>query len=114
MPSTWQTAFATSDAIPKKRVFTKGNLCCTRARLQRVSSKHGASERHRSLDALQQQLFQFLEPTLEQMQRALDRRRCTHVHACRPQSLQRKLGAARAQKIQIRIYVSWLAGEHAL
>jgi hypothetical protein len=31
MRNTWQTAFVTSGAIPKKHVFAKVSLCCTRA-----------------------------------------------------------------------------------
>ena len=56
--------------------------------------------------SLQQQLFQFGKPPFEQLQRALDGRRRSHVHPCRFQCLQRKPRSTRAQKIEIRIHAA--------
>jgi hypothetical protein len=65
---------------------------------------HGGLET--AAPCLQQQLFQLLEPTFEQAQCTLDRRRCSHVHTCRLQRFQRELRPTGTQEIQIHLHTS--------
>ena len=68
---------------PKKSVSAKASLFCTKASSPKALSETALWKDAAPFYALQEQLFQFRNPLFEQTQRAFDRRRCGHVHACR-------------------------------